>query len=222
MSIDIRCRKCGAEYGVSDDMAGRTIRCKECDARVDVPDDDELDRPRRSKKRPQRSDNTAMILLIVGGVLCVGCVVCSGIGIVGYWTATKVGNAVAEDLKQMNAGLVPPGVGKIILSQQAVLMPNDPLRDGHPTKTFTIKVQQGKTYVVDMQTTQFDMDPYLLIFDPANIKIAEDDDSGGGMNNLDARIRFTANRTGTYTIGCTVWRQVPAGGGRFTVTVREE
>lgn len=218
MSIHIRCRECGAEYPVSDEMAGRTVRCKECDARVEVPEDDEPAPRRRSRRRADKSSNTTMILLIVGGVLCVACVLCSGAGVVGYLVLNRVGQAVAAQVNRgMNAALVPPGAGKVIFSQQGVLMPNDPIREGRPHKPFQVNFQQGKTYVIDLQSA--DMDSYLYVFDPGNFKIAEDDDGGGFPNS---RIRLIANRTGAYTIGCASFDRPRPGGSRFTLTVREE
>ncbi len=214
MSILISCRDCGAEYRVSDEMAGRTIRCKECDARVDVPDDDEPAPRRRSRKRAAGSNNTTIILLIVGGVLCVACVFCSGAGVVFLVAANRVGKAVEE---QINAGLVPPGKGPVILTNQGVLMPNDPIRDGKVQKAVKVNLQQGKTYVFDLQSG--DMDAYLFLYDPGGTRVAEDDDSGGFLNS---RIRFTASRAGAWTVGCSALDGPRPGGSRFTLTVREQ
>jgi predicted Zn finger-like uncharacterized protein len=244
MSIPIRCPECKASYRVSDETAGKTIRCKECDARVAVPEDgrdaqaavtaaeaeprpsrrrsredDDADEPRQSRKRAGKGgSNTMTILLVIGGILGVSCFLCIGIGgIAGYWVYGKAAK-IADDIKQeLNAGLVPPGVGKIILSKQDVLRPNDPHREGHPHKPFTINFQQGKTYVIDLQSTE--MDSYLLLYDPANMKVGEDDDGGGFPN---ARIRFTAMQTGVHTIACSVFGGVQPQGARFNLTVREE
>jgi hypothetical protein len=221
MSIQVICRECDAAYDVADEMAGKTIRCRKCDAQVRVPDEDDASPRRRSRKPAAKSNKTTMILLIVGGVLGLGCIVCSGVGVVGYFAVVRVAKGV-EDFKQdlerdLNGVMVAPGNGKVILSKEAVLMPNDPLRDGRPTKSIPITLQQGKTYVIDMQSAE--MDSYLFLFDPNNIKVAEDDDGGGFPH---ARIRFTANRTGAHTIGCTAFGGARPGGSRFNVTVREE
>ncbi len=113
--------------------------------------------------------------------------------------------------------VVRPPAGKLVLSKQGRLMPNDPIREGRPTQSFAINMKQGKTYVIDLQSME--MDAYLYLYDPANMKVAQDDDGGGMLNS---RIRFTANRTGVYTIGCSVLGAVRNGGANFTLAVHEE
>jgi predicted Zn finger-like uncharacterized protein len=217
MSIPIECPECGARYSVSEDMAGRSIRCRECDADVPVPDEED-DRPRRRERpRAKRSSNLPLILGIVGGALALGCLICAGVGGVMFWGATKVAKAVDEEL---NAGLIPPGVGPVILNQQGVVLPNDPVRDGRPQKQVKINLQQGKQYVIDLQSEE--MDSFLSLYDPGGVNVAADDDSGGMLNS---RIRFTADRTGEHTIGCGALGGAGGlrpGGSRFTLTVRQE
>ena len=60
------------------------------------------------------------------------------------------------------------------------------------------------------------LDTYLFLYDAAGKKLAEDDDSGGGLN---ARIIFHAEQDGTYRIRATSFN---AGRGAFTLTVREQ
>jgi hypothetical protein len=217
MSIPIECPECRARNSVPEEMAGRSIRCPECDADVPVPDEED-DRPRRrSRRRAKRSSSMPLILGIGAGVLAVGCIICAGVGTMMYWGATKVAKAVEDEI---NARLIPPGVGRIILSQQDVLMPNDPFRDGRPQKQVKINLQQGKLYVIDLQSAE--MDSYLYLYDPAGVNVAEDDDGGGMLNS---RIRFTADRTGEHTIGCSALGGaggIRPGGSRFTLAVRQE
>jgi hypothetical protein len=111
----------------------------------------------------------------------------------------------------------PPGTGKVVFNQQGRLMPNDAIRDGKPHKPFQIRFQQGRTYVIDLQSGE--MDSYLRLYDPNGQQVAFDDDSGGFPN---ARIRYTAAQGGDYVIGATVFGGVPPGGAAFTLTVREE
>ena len=219
MSIRVTCRECDASYTVSDEMAGRKVRCRECDANVRVPDyDDDDDRPRRrSRKRGGGGMSTGtIVLLIVGGVACVGCIICAGVVGVAYMGAREVGRAIDQE---MNAHRVPPSNGKIIFNQQGVLLQNDPFREGKATKTFQVNMLQGKTYVIDLVSTE--MDCWLMLYDPGNMLLFQDDDGGDGLNS---RIRFTANRSGNHTIGCAALGgpNPGPGGSRFTVTVREE
>jgi hypothetical protein len=73
MTISFKCRKCGKQYKVSDDKAGRKIKCRQCEAVMKIPvleaddfleelDDDEDDLEmdftppvRRRKQSPTRS-----------------------------------------------------------------------------------------------------------------------------------------------------------------------
>ena len=82
---------------------------------------------------------------------------------------------------------------------------------------YQVKLVAGKTYVIDMVSPdQKALDPYLVLRDAASKKLAEDDDSGGGLN---ARIVFRAEQDGVYRIQATSFN---AGNGAFTLTVREQ
>jgi hypothetical protein len=181
-------------------------------------DDDYDDLPRRPKKKQGMS--VGMILLIVfGSIAAVGCVVCTGAGILMYYGAMKAKEAIDDINDQMNAGRLPPGQGNVLLNQQARLNANDPRRENKPHKAFTVQLEKGKTYVITLMSNE--MDSYLFVYDPQGLKIAEDDDSGGGFTGLDSRIHLTADRTGNYVIACTVLGGVPPNGANFTINVRE-
>jgi tetratricopeptide (TPR) repeat protein len=82
---------------------------------------------------------------------------------------------------------------------------------------YQVKLQAGKTYVIDMVSPDPKaLDPYLVLRDATGTKLAEDDDSGGGLN---ARITFRAAQDGTFRIQATSYN---AGRGAFTLTVREQ
>jgi tetratricopeptide (TPR) repeat protein len=86
-----------------------------------------------------------------------------------------------------------------------------------PSLAYQVKLAAGKAYVIDMVSPdQQALDPYLFLHDAAGKKLAEDDDSGGGLN---ARIVFRAEQDGTYRIQATSFN---AGRGAFTLTVREQ
>lgn len=60
------------------------------------------------------------------------------------------------------------------------------------------------------------LDPYLFLKDANGKVLAEDDDSGGFPN---ARITFTATKTGTYHIVASSFEG--RGNGEFTLIMRE-
>lgn len=81
-------------------------------------------------------------------------------------------------------------------------------------KTYTYKMTEGRTYVIDMKST--DVDSYLRLENPAGEEVAADDDGGGFP---DARITYKAPKGGDYTIICTTF--VPNTTGKFVLTVKE-
>jgi hypothetical protein len=195
----------------------------------DAYDDDAYDdEPRRSRRSAERDAEprrrrkktgglgTGGILLIVGGVLASACL----IGIVVTAAVVYVGAKAIDDVqKNMNAAIVAPGTGKIILRSQGRLMPNDPVKDLMRHKPFTIRLEKGKTYVIDMESNE--MDSFLRLYDPKGRMVASDDDGGDFQN---ARIRFRADETGNHEISASVFGGnlgQPAGAG-FVLTVREE
>src|SRR5205807_9641526 len=62
-------------------------------------------------------------------------------------------------------------------------------------KVQPFKMAAGTTYQIDLVSTAFDA--YLRLEDSAGKQVAQDDDSGGGLN---ARIVFTAKKADTYRI----------------------
>jgi hypothetical protein len=62
---------------------------------------------------------------------------------------------------------------------------------------------------------QLSLDPYLVLTDAAGTKLDQDDDGGGDLN---ARIVFRAEKSGTYRIVATSYN---LGNGGFTLTVRD-
>lgn len=75
--------------------------------------------------------------------------------------------------------------------------------------------QKGKRYVIDLQSSQFD--PVLGLYDSQGNRIAVDDDSGQGLN---ARIRFTPSRTGTYRLVVTSFGKGMQG--QYTLQIRQQ
>jgi hypothetical protein len=85
-------------------------------------------------------------------------------------------------------------------------------------RVYQVKLVEGKTYVIDMTSPDTKaLDPFLRLQDATGKQLAQDDDSGGGLN---ARIIFRAPATGTYRIVATSF--LDAGRGEFNLTVREQ
>jgi len=62
------------------------------------------------------------------------------------------------------------------------------------TRVYPVKLAAGKNYVIDMVSPdQKTLDPYLVLTDGTGKSLAEDDDSGGGLN---ARIVFRPEQAG--------------------------
>jgi tetratricopeptide (TPR) repeat protein/tRNA A-37 threonylcarbamoyl transferase component Bud32 len=81
---------------------------------------------------------------------------------------------------------------------------------------YQVNLKAGMTYVIDMISSDPKaLDPYLILADSKGVKLAEDDDGGGGLN---ARITFRAVKDGAYRIVAASFG--PAGNGEFTLTVR--
>jgi hypothetical protein len=98
------------------------------------------------------------------------------------------------------------------------------LMAGYPVKGTLLKggqhraaigMEAGKTYTIDLKSKVFDS--YLFLRDAAGNVIAEDDDSGGG---LDARIIFSCLVSGSYQIEATSLNR--QGAGAFELEVREQ
>jgi hypothetical protein len=163
-------------------------------------------------RRGGSGSTVTTILLIVGGVLAVLCLVSATVvGLIAY-----AGFRVVDEVqKELNAGRVPAGVGKVIFTHQGQLAVNDPVKNFRPHKGFEVNMEKGKTYVIDLESNDFDS--FLHLYGPDGVQVAEDDDGGDGLNS---RIRYAPTQTGKHTIAAS--ELVTRAGGRFTVTVREE
>ena len=86
-----------------------------------------------------------------------------------------------------------------------------------PYKFWTMPFVGGKTYIIEMNKTGNDtIDPYLILHNPMNVKVAEDDDSGGELN---ARIVYQAPASGFYRIYATTL--MLNQGGNFQLFISE-
>ncbi|MCI0639310.1 MAG: PPC domain-containing protein [Gemmataceae bacterium] len=80
--------------------------------------------------------------------------------------------------------------------------------------TYQVKLQEGKTYRIDLLSKQFDC--FLTLQNPNGEKLAEDDDGGDGLNS---RITHKAAANGNYRIVATSLGMLGTGG--YVLQVRE-
>jgi hypothetical protein len=78
-----------------------------------------------------------------------------------------------------------------------------------------INMLAGKSYVLDLESSQFDT--YLRLEDAKGKVLAENDDIS--QENLNSRVLFTAKHTGVYRIVATSFER--RGTGAYTLTIRE-
>jgi hypothetical protein len=108
------------------------------------------------------------------------------------------------------------GAGAPIMSVNGNLSPLDPfdrVRQQCHHKAHSIKLAAGKTYVIDL-LSQYDN--YLRLETAAGQQVAQDDDSGEGLN---AQLTYIPVQSGEYRIIVTTC--FPGSTGGYTLTVRE-
>jgi serine/threonine protein kinase len=85
-----------------------------------------------------------------------------------------------------------------------------------PALIYQVRLKAGVTYVIDMVSPdEKALDPYLYLRDEKDNPLAEDDDSGDGLN---AGITYRPTADGVYRIRATAFNN--AARGDFTLTVR--
>jgi hypothetical protein len=98
--------------------------------------------------------------------------------------------------EQAAKGVIVVGLQPTML--QGVLTPasdRDPGRGGTFCKVYTVALKAGQVYTIDMMSGA--LDSYLRLEAPNGVRLAEDDDSGGGRN---ARIVYPAPADGAYRV----------------------
>ncbi len=113
-------------------------------------------------------------------------------------------------------GVLPGTVGQIMRGQtmSGELKATDPkLSDGSVYQAWTYIGTAGETIQVDVVSADFDA--YAIIQDGNGVKLAADDDSGGGTN---ARIILTLPYSGAYRLIANTYRQ--GSYGAFSLSVR--
>lgn len=83
---------------------------------------------------------------------------------------------------------------------------------GKPAQVHLVKMSPDKTYVIDLESKDFDA--YLRILDSGGKQLASDDDGG---ENRNARIRFTPRKEDNYQVVAT---RFGSGQGNYLLKIR--
>lgn len=121
-----------------------------------------------------------------------------------------------QDPAVMNKGTLPQAQGREILRQDVALTDQDmkdPAR-GSPAKVFTVNLQAGRTYQIDMVSKAFDC--HLRVENAAGEEVARNDDGPNG--NVDSQIVSNCTAGGQYRIYA---GRLVLGEGPFTLRVVE-
>jgi hypothetical protein len=104
---------------------------------------------------------------------------------------------------------------KLPASFEGKIAENDPVDPVHnqPAKTHKMRLAAGKTYVIDLMSSDFDT--FLRLEDSAGKQLAEDDDGGQDTN---AQIVFTPEKTGEFKVVATRFEE---GQGAYTLKIEE-
>ncbi len=116
-------------------------------------------------------------------------------------------------------GNVPPVAnpgGKSFAGHLSANDPRDRVREGAFAKVHTVELQAGAVYVINLSSPRGPefFDVYLRIEDADGRHLAHDDDSGGDLNS---RLEFRPNVTGTYRLLVTSYGQ--GATGSYTLNV---
>jgi hypothetical protein len=127
--------------------------------------------------------------------------------------AVVIGSWMASAVYAQQPPAQEPKRTEVVIEERLVAAdPVDRIRKV-PAKSHLVDLQKGKTYRIDM--TSNEIDSSLRLEDEAGNTLAQDEDSGGGLN---ARIDFRPKEDGKYRIQATTY----AGGvGNYVITVKE-
>jgi predicted Zn finger-like uncharacterized protein len=171
--------------------------------RADPDDEDDDDRPRRRRKKSRSSSGDSSMLYIVLGIGALLFFVCAG------------GGGLIYVISNRNQG----GDTPIVLAADGTFRTTstlrvwDPMKDGKHFRTFTVPMEAGRTYEIDMVSPN--LDAYLVLTEDNGRVVAEDDDGGGALN---ARLIFTPQRNGNFRIEASTFDDFETG--NFTLAVR--
>jgi predicted Zn finger-like uncharacterized protein len=234
----IKCKKCGARIAVpagggdDEDKPAKTRAGSTADAGEEGG----------GEPRPKKKGGSSKVIIIIAAIAVVFCCLCvpGGGGFGVYWFVIKpVKEAAAKDFKDVfkdafkdafkdvakdmpKKGGGPAPTGPTLLERKETLTQKDPLNHAQkPAKTYKVKLEAGKEYVIDMKAVnKFDgSDPYLFLLDPQGKEVAKDDDSGGFP---DAQIRYRPTMSGEFTVQASCFGGIPPPGLAFHLTVKQQ
>lgn len=125
-------------------------------------------------------------------------------------SSSEYGKAVKADPKKIHTYAEP----FFVTGRFAINDPKDTVQQNSPSHVHQVKLEKGKTYVIDLIGGQ--MDAYLRIEDADKKGLAEDDDGGEGLNS---RLEFRPEETGTYRLIAT---NLDGGLGSYLLAIREQ
>jgi hypothetical protein len=108
----------------------------------------------------------------------------------------------------------PREIGKDGLNITDQIGNNDTSAIGKLGKVYSVQLNAGQTYTIDLESQT--LDSYLYLFDGKSTLLGQDDDSGGDLN---ARITFRVERDGVFHILATTLDGNDTG--EFTLKVRK-
>ena len=108
---------------------------------------------------------------------------------------------------------------KAIANFKDKLGPNDAVDAARkvPSRVHTVAMKAGKSYKIDLISTDFDA--HLRLESPKGNHIQEDDDSGG---NLNSRIEYTATENGEFRLVAMPYVSLNGNDGAYTLRVTEK
>jgi serine protease Do len=113
-------------------------------------------------------------------------------------------------------GTTPQDRARVILQEQGVLDASSPVlrSDGSRYREYTFSGNAGQTITITLESGDFDT--YLMLIDPSNRMLRDNDDSA--PDNTNSTLTVTLPATGTYKVIANAYDR--SGQGRFTLTVR--
>lgn len=101
---------------------------------------------------------------------------------------------------------------EVVMEEDAMLDEDDERTyDGKLLQRFTIELEEGETYQIDMSSDHFDT--FMAVHTPSGDVEVNDD----GPDGTNSRLTVTADEAGTYTVYATSFGQGESGGFMFKV-----
>lgn len=113
-------------------------------------------------------------------------------------------------------GTTPQDRARVILQEQGILDASAPVlrSDGSRYREYTFSGTAGQTVTITLESGDFDT--YLMLIDPSNRMLRDNDDAA--PDNTNSTLTVTLPATGTYKVIANAYDR--SGQGQFTLTVR--